>query len=502
MLGEWPESSLEDLCDLIVDCPHSTPEWTDSGVVVLRNQYIRGGRLDLSNPSYTTEEGYLARIKRAIPLAGDLVLTREAPMGEVCQIPEGLKCCLGQRMVLLRPAPEKVDSEFLLFSLQSPYLQHQINWSEGTGTTVSNIRLPDLRAFKVPVPSLRVQKAIAGILKALDDKIELNRQINATLESMAQAMFKSWFVDFDPVIDNALAAGNPIPEPLQARADKRAALLAAASAADTFSASATDNAHPTQTAPHTQPGTTAPATPLQPLPADLRALFPNSFVFNEEMGWVPEGWIDAKVGDYLDVLETGRRPKGGVAKYSEGVPSVGAESIGGIGGFDFGKTKYVPFEFFETMKSGRVEDYDVLLYKDGGKPGDFKPRIGMYGEGYPFSEFGINEHVFRLRSESLGQPFLYYQVGSDRSFHDLAVRGGKAAIPGVNQGDVKSLLLIVPDFSLVERFNATVQPWFKSILLRSKQSRTLEDVRDLLLPKLLSGQLQLTEAEQMVAEAL
>ncbi|MCM1987610.1 hypothetical protein [Methanococcoides seepicolus] len=96
-------NTLEDMCELIVDCPHSTPKWTDKGLIVLRNQNIKSGNLDISSPSYTHEEDFQKRIKRAVPLAGDIVFTREAPMGEVCRIPEGLKCCLGQRQVLLRP---------------------------------------------------------------------------------------------------------------------------------------------------------------------------------------------------------------------------------------------------------------------------------------------------------------------------------------------------------------------------------------------------------------
>lgn len=100
---------LSELCEAIVDCPHSTPAWTDSGVVVLRNQNIRNGRLDLSEPSYTDERHFAERTRRAVPRQGDLVITREAPMGEVCMIPPGLRCCLGQRMVLLRPDRDRVD---------------------------------------------------------------------------------------------------------------------------------------------------------------------------------------------------------------------------------------------------------------------------------------------------------------------------------------------------------------------------------------------------------
>ena len=199
MSYELAEHSLRSLCLLVVDCPHATPKWTDSGVVVLRNQNIKGGRLDLSSPSFTDEEHYQGRVRRAVPQGGDIVMTREAPMGDVCQIPQGLRCCVGQRQVLLRPDPKKVDGRFLLFALQSPYLQHQIGWNEGTGSTVSNLRIPVLEALRVPTPPLPDQLESAETLGALDDRIALLRETNATLEAIAQALFKSWFVDFDPV---------------------------------------------------------------------------------------------------------------------------------------------------------------------------------------------------------------------------------------------------------------------------------------------------------------
>jgi len=199
MEGEWKSAPLSELCEQIVDCPHSTPLWTDSGVIVLRNQNIRGGRLDLSSPSYTDEAHFDQRSRRANLRSGDLVLTREAPMGEVCMIPDNLRCCLGQRMVMLRPDPEKCDSQFLLYSIQSDTVQHEIKVNEGTGSTVSNLRIPLLEALPIPHPPLAEQKAIAAVLGALDDKIELNRRMNGTLEAMARALFQSWFVDFEPM---------------------------------------------------------------------------------------------------------------------------------------------------------------------------------------------------------------------------------------------------------------------------------------------------------------
>ncbi len=190
---------LRSLCEAIVDCPHSTPAWTPDGVVVLRSKNIRNGRLDLSEPSYTSERDYAQRTKRATPRTGDLVITREAPMGEVCMIPDGLRCCLGQRMVLLRPRNGTTDPRYLLYALQSNPVQQSILLHDGTGSTVSNLRIPLLENLPIPNHALTEQRAIAHVLGTLDDKIELNRRINTTLDAMARALFKSWFVDFDPV---------------------------------------------------------------------------------------------------------------------------------------------------------------------------------------------------------------------------------------------------------------------------------------------------------------
>ncbi|MHB1101080.1 MAG: restriction endonuclease subunit S, partial [Burkholderiales bacterium] len=170
--------------------------------MVLRSQNIRNGRLDLSTRSYTDEAHFEQRSRRARLRAGDLVITREAPMGEVCIIPEELRCCLGQRMVMLRPDAKKCDSRFLLYAIQSRGVQDEIKVNEGTGSTVSNLRIPLLEALPISHPPLPEQKAIAHILGTLDDKIELNRRMNATLEAMARALFQSWFVDFDPVRRN------------------------------------------------------------------------------------------------------------------------------------------------------------------------------------------------------------------------------------------------------------------------------------------------------------
>lgn len=186
--------TIKELCSIVVDCPHSTPKWTDSGKIVVRNQYIKNGFIDFSSPSYTDDEHFQQRIKRAIPQSGDLIITREAPMGEVGMIPEGIECCLGQRMVLLRANPELCDNYYLLYSLQSRYVQYQISWSEGTGTTVSNLRIPHLENIKIPIVSMEKQKVVASILKTLEDKIILNQRINENLRQQVQAVFINTFL--------------------------------------------------------------------------------------------------------------------------------------------------------------------------------------------------------------------------------------------------------------------------------------------------------------------
>lgn len=173
--------TIKELCDLVVDCPHSTPAWTEQGKIVIRNNNIKNGKIDLSSPSFTDAEHFAQRTKRAIPKAGDIIITREAPMGEVGMIPEKVECCLGQRMVLLRVNNQLCDNYYLLYSLQSSVVQQQISWSMGTGTTVSNLRIPHLEQIRVPYVPLDKQKQISSVLRAIEEKIDNNSKINDNL---------------------------------------------------------------------------------------------------------------------------------------------------------------------------------------------------------------------------------------------------------------------------------------------------------------------------------
>ena len=349
--------------------------------------------------------------------------------------------------------------------MNSPQIKSQIE-SSVVGSTQKTLSLKAINNLKIPRFDKAIEENIGEIIGGLDDKIELNRQINQTLEQIAQAIFKSWFVDFEPVRAKVEAKQN--------RQDpERAAMCAISGKTD----EELDQLNKEQ---------------LQQLTATA-ALFPDELV-ESELGEIPKGWGISLLGEYLDVLETGRRPRGGVSGITEGVPSVGAENILKIGQYNYGKEKFVSCEFFNKIRSGVVESEDVLLYKDGGKPGEFKPRVSMFGHGFPYEEFAINEHVFMLCSNVLGQPYLYLQISHENVLFELRHKGGKAAIPGINQYDVRSVKILIPPVDLLNQFNELVRPIIVGILNNAKQSLTLAKLRDTLLPKLLSGEINVTEA--------
>lgn len=186
---------LQKLCVTITDCHHSTPKWFNSGKWVVRSENIKSGRISLFPTSYTDEITFRERISRAIPEPGDLIITREAPMGEVGMIPNGVDCCLGQRLVLIKPNPKKIDARYLLYAMQSEYVQRQIGASDATGSTVSNLRIPLLK--EVLVPLLDGQEEIGQVLATIDAKIDLNERINAELEALVQTIYDYWFVQFE-----------------------------------------------------------------------------------------------------------------------------------------------------------------------------------------------------------------------------------------------------------------------------------------------------------------
>ena len=312
---------------------------------------------------------------------------------------------------------DTTDSGFLYYVFRT--LRHQLLAVGGGGSVYTNVSKSRFSNLKVPLPPISEQRRIAAVLGALDDKIELNRRMNRTLEALAQALFRRQFVTFD---------GH-----------------------DRLADSGTD------------------------------------------LGEIPEGWQVTTLKDGLSEIETGTRPKGGISRFSSGVPSIGAESITTIGEFDFSKTKYVPEDFFEGMRRGILKQGDVLLYKDGGRPGEFEPHVSMAGEGFPFERAALNSHVYRLRSRLVSQEYLYLWLSSEPMLEQMRRRGTGVAIPSISRRNLYTMPLLVPDQETQSQFDQTCGPLLRKILTNSNQSRTLATLRDTLLPELVSGRVRVPE---------
>ena len=188
----WPTISIGEVCDGIFDGPHATPAKIDSGAVFLGIWNIENGRIDLSTTEHISEADWPRWTRRVEPTEGDLVFSYETKLGCGALIPAGLRCCLGRRMALARPNRRKVDPRFLLYTFLAPEFQESIRNYTISGSTVDRIPLLEFPKFPIRLPPLPEQRAIARVLGALDDKIELNRRMNRTLEDMARALFNDW----------------------------------------------------------------------------------------------------------------------------------------------------------------------------------------------------------------------------------------------------------------------------------------------------------------------
>ena len=215
---------------------------------------------------------------------------------------------------------------------------------------------------------------------------------------------------------------------------------------------------------------------------------------NSVLGSTPKELPITYIENIPHNIESGKRPKGGATLI--GVPSIGAENIKGLGYYDYSKTKYIPEEYAQTIKKGKINGYELLIYKDGGKPGYFIPNFTIFGEGFPFNEMYINEHVFLLDLMDCGyNVFAYFYMQTPYIMNQLNSIGGKAAIPGINTKDVECLPIYSNESPYVKKFGEIVLPFIKTILSNSLENAKQAKVRDTLLPKLMSGELKINEIE-------
>lgn len=205
-----------------------------------------------------------------------------------------------------------------------------------------------------------------------------------------------------------------------------------------------------------------------------------------KLGEIPSPWNIKTLGDVLIILESGKRPKGGISQVDDGIPSIGAENILGLGKFNYSKNKLVSHEFFNKLKKGIIQDQDVLLYKDGAQLG----RKSLFMKGFPFNTCCINEHVFLLRSNNeISQFYLYLWLDQKIMTNEIINLNSNSAQPGINQNDVKSLPILVPELEIMNKFNNIISPMMNQIFDNAIEINNLSKLRDTLLPKLMSGEI-------------
>ena len=408
--SEGSKTILSEVCEFIVDCPHSTANDEGVGFPLVRTPNVGKGRLVYNDMHRVSEDVYNQRNFRAVPQEDDLIFAREAPAGNVALIRKGEKVCLGQRTVLLRPNKQKVDPSFLTYYLLAPKQQYGLTGT-ANGATVAHVNMPTIRNLSIELPDIKVQRKLGGILSAYDNLIENNQKQIKLLEEAAQRLYKQWFID-------------------------------------------------------------------------LR--YPGHETTKIVDG-LPERWRNVTLGDVYGKIESGSRPKGGIdSSIRDGVVSVGAENVIGLGQYNYSSEKLVSHEFYENSKRGKVEDRDILVYKDGAYIG----RTSLFQDEFPRKVMMVNEHVFLLNAKNpLYQYYLFFTLNRQEYFDKMQKLNKNSAQPGINQDALKSLVIIWPEDHLVKNFDNFVKPLVKKIFSLAKQNYELSQSRNRFLPKLMDGEI-------------
>ncbi|EIJ2220400.1 restriction endonuclease subunit S [Vibrio cholerae] len=348
--------------------------------------------------------------------------------------------------------PLKADYRFVYYYLKSSYSELV---RRKTGSAQPNLNTKILKDFEIVDLPLARQTAIGDQLEALDQKITLNRQINQTLEQMAQTLFKSWFVDFDPVMDNALDAGNPIPDELQHRAEARKAVREG----------------------------------FKSLPDEVRQLFPDAFE-ESELGWVPKGWETKPISSLINLIGGGT-PKTSEESYWGGeIPwfsVVDAPNDSNVFVLD---TEKKVTEAGVANSSTKVLRVGTTIISARGTVG----KCALVA-----TPMAMNQSCYGVvGAEGVHDYFVYYLLR--QSVKQLQQRSHGSVFSTITRDTFSSLKLATGNVSLTQLFGNTISPWFEKILANNQQQSSLERLRDTLLPKLISGELRLDDVELAVEQ--
>ncbi|HGB9794642.1 TPA: restriction endonuclease subunit S [Escherichia coli] len=367
---------------------------------------------------------------------GDIVLTTRGTVGNVAYYDNNnpyKHIRINSGMIIIRADNKLWNPKFLYFILKSELLKEQII-NLISGSAVPQLPARDIRKFILPVINRSLQNKITNIILDINDKVNLDIEINQTLEKMSQTLFKSWFVDFDPVIDNALDAGNPIPEALQARAELRQKVRN--------------------------------STDFKPLPAEIRSLFPSEFE-ETELGWVPGGWETNRLENILELAY------GKALKKTERIE--GDYPVYGSGGVD--------------------GSHNEFLVKG---PGIIVGRKGTVGSLYwENKDFYPIDTVFYVKPKKYFSLVYCYQLLKTLGLENMNT---DAAVPGLNRNNAYRLDVITPTQTIIAQYTNIVQTFRYKMDSNNNEIDNLTNLRDTLLPKLISGELSLEDLPDLTTD--
>lgn len=413
----WRFLPLGEVVSDVIDYRGRSPRKTNEGVPLVTARIVKGGRV-LPAEEFISSADFEEWMRRGLPEAGDVVVTTEAPLGQVAQL-DGRRVALAQRLILLRGKKNVLDNTYFRYAMQSPIVQEQL-MSRATGTTVVGIRQTELRKILVPLPPFREQVSIAQVLRPLDDKFDVNRRMEGTLEEIAHTLFQSWFVDFDPV------------------------------------------------------------SGISTVPEEVRRLFPDRLV-DSRLGPVPEGWEFGSLAELIMVSRESIDPRGHPLELFDHYS---------LPAFDVGR---VPArEYGADIKSSKLQVADgcVLLSKLNPRI----PRVWWPSSSGARRRIASTEFVVTLPRDYFTSSYLFglFTSARFRSTFTSLVRGTSGSHQRVSVGDLLNIEVSIPPREIIERFDAIVTPMFAQREALTAESNTLAELRDTLLPKLLSGELRLS----------
>jgi type I restriction enzyme S subunit len=446
-MSEWLTVNLAELASKIAMGPFGsnikTENFIDHGVPVIRGSNLSNSKFRDEGFVYLSE-GKAAELKNSLAFPLDIVITHRGTLGQVAIIPKEAKhkkYVVSQSQMKVCIDREKADPYFIYYFLNSPVGQQRL-LANTSQVGVPAIAQPTraVSSIEVDLPeSIDEQRAIAVLLRSLDDKIEINRRINETLEAIAQALFQSWFVDFDPV---------------RAKANGEA------------------------------PDSICRRLGLTP---ELLALFPDRLV-ESALGEIPEGWPIMNLGSLCSRVAMG--PFGSDIKTSNfverGVPVIrGGNLKHGFGG---GEYVFLSEEKADALRNANAFADDIVLTHRGtlGQAG-LIPKSAEYPR-YVVSQ---SQMVLTINAEASTPRYVYEYLRSKRGQHALLANASQVGVPAIARPttNIKALELLSPPIELLRRFDSLTASTFERTELSRRESTQLAALRDTLISPLMAGEI-------------